>query len=80
VKDVTKAEAEREAAKGVDGSLADSCPTCGEHIPRDSELALHLDGLDASRPECARQDIERIAERERVLKVWPRALTGGEAW
>lgn len=40
------------------------CPTCGEVIPEPDRLALHLDGLDASRLECARQDIEAIKARQ----------------
>ena len=40
------------------------CPTCGVFIADLARLLLHLDGLDASRLECARQNIEAIKARE----------------
>jgi DNA repair exonuclease SbcCD ATPase subunit len=56
----------------------DECPTCGAEIPDASELQEHLDGLDASRLECARQDMAAI--KERAERVWPRRISGATVW
>jgi hypothetical protein len=53
------------------------CPACEQKIPAD-RLQLHLDGLDGARPECPRQDIERIAPLTRVIErefsLWGRRV------
>jgi hypothetical protein len=55
---------------------ASVCPACEEWIP-DDRLALHLDGMDGARPECARQDLVRIAQEAREASLRPRlSLTG----
>lgn len=41
------------------------CPSCSATIPFD-RLEVHLAGLDAARPECPRQDLIEIAQRERA--------------
>jgi hypothetical protein len=56
------------------------CPTCGVEILNESDRQEHLAGIDACRPECGRQDLEAIAERERLAAIWPRAIAGGTAW
>lgn len=40
------------------------CPSCEQAIPLD-RIAVHLAGLDGARPECPRQDLIVIAQRER---------------
>lgn len=56
------------------------CPTCGVEILSSSDRAEHLAGLDADRIECGRQDVGAIAERDRLDRTWPHAITSEYLW
>ena len=45
------------------------CPLCGARFSDPGDHALHLDGLDAERPDCPRTDLERIAARRTATRI-----------